>query len=203
AAMFFARRSLLDGFIRDTTREAWSDAFEEPHWLATIDLDGVEPFGFADGISQPEIDWGQERDPAESRLDYGNVAALGEFLLGYRNEYAKYTDRPLLDPSPASAGLPAAEDTPGKKDFARNGTFLVLRTLRQDVEAFWRFVHDQAGGDDAAAEALAAAFVGRTKKGDPLVPLLDRPIPGVKPSKGRQNQFTYEDDPDGIRCPIG
>ncbi len=35
------------------------------------------------------------------RLDYSNIAALGEFLLGYPNEYNKYTERPLLDPDAA------------------------------------------------------------------------------------------------------
>ena len=202
-AMFFAKRSLLDGFIRDTTREAWNDAFETPTWLRTSDLDGVEPFGFADGISQPEIDWTQERDPAHSRIDYGNVAALGEFVLGYRNEYGKYTDRPLLDPTPASAGLPAAEDASAKKDLGRNGTFLVIRQLRQDVRAFWQFVYAQAGGDAPAADRLAAAFVGRTKDGDPLVPASSHPIVGIKAGKGKQNQFTYDGDPHGVRCPIG
>jgi Dyp-type peroxidase family len=201
--MFFAKQPLLDDFIRDTTREPWSDAFETLTSLATSNLDGVEPFGFVDGISQPEVDWGEERDPSQSRLDYGNVAALGEFLLGYRNEYGKYTDRPLLDPTPANAGLPDAEDAPGKKDLGKNGTYLVFRQLRQNVEEFWKFVYEQAGGDEAAADALAAAFVGRSKNGDPLVPLSDRPIPGIKPGKGRQNQFTYDGDPNGVRCPIG
>jgi Dyp-type peroxidase family len=202
-AMFFAKRPLLDGFIRDTTREGWSEAFETQTWLATSDLDGVEPFGFTDGISQPEIDWQQERDPAEGRLDYGNVAALGEFLLGYRNEYGKYSDRPLLDAAPTNDGLPEAEDAPGKRDFGRNGTFVVLRQLRQDVRAFWRFAYEQAGGDAARADGVAAALVGRTKNGDPLVPLADQPIVGIKAGKGRQNLFTYDGDPRGVRCPIG
>ena len=69
-------------------------------WLYTADLDGIEPFGFADGISQPKVDWEQQRNMLKGQIDYGNVVALGEFLLGYRNEYGKYTDRPLIDPMP-------------------------------------------------------------------------------------------------------
>ena len=37
-----------------------------------------------------------------SQIDYSNVVALGEFLLGYPNEYNKYTDRPLIDPDPVN-----------------------------------------------------------------------------------------------------
>ena len=58
-----------------------------------------EPFGFTDGISQPELDWRQERRTGVTELTYGNRVALGEFLLGYRNEYGNFTDRPLLDPA--------------------------------------------------------------------------------------------------------
>jgi deferrochelatase/peroxidase EfeB len=203
--MFFAKQGSLDALVETTTRGHWNAAFETPRWLRTANLDGVEPFGFADGMSQPEVDWKQERDPSKGRLDYSNVVALGEFLLGYRNEYGKYTDRPILDAGPATAGLPPAADAPDKKDLGRNGTYLVFRQLRQDVRGFWRFVNGQAGGDPAAAETLAAAFVGRTRAGEPLVRIRPQPIPGVGPDADqvRLNQFTYEDDASGARCPFG
>src|SRR5262249_19593204 len=78
-----------------------------------------------------------------------------------------------------------------------------IRQLRQDVRAFWQFAYAQAGGDAAAADRLAAAFVGRTKEGDPLVPPANHPIAGIKIGKGKQNQFTFDGDPHGVRCPIG
>ena len=93
----------------------WSAAFEEMRWLGTEDLDGVEPFGFTDGISQPELDWDRQRDVNRPQIDYTNVVALGEFLLGYRNEYDKYTDRPLLDADATTAGLLNAEDAPERR----------------------------------------------------------------------------------------
>src|SRR5439155_8852783 len=139
--------------------------FEAPHWLYTGSLGRTEPFGFADGISQPTPDWFQERDVSSGRMDFSNIVALGEFLLGYRNEYDKYTDRPLLDADATTADLVPAEEAPEKKDLGRNGTYLVIRQLRQDVRAFWRFFSEQAGGDFAAAEKLAAACVGRTTAG--------------------------------------
>jgi hypothetical protein len=33
-------------------------------------MDGVEPFGFADGISQPKIDWEQKRQAAHAEFEY-------------------------------------------------------------------------------------------------------------------------------------
>ena len=139
--------------------------------LKTADLDGIEPFGFTDGISQPQIDWARQRDPTRPQIDYTNVVALGEFLLGYPNEYNKYTERPLLDPDPATANLLPAEDEPEKKELGRNGTYLVMRDLQQDVRAFWQFVSQQTAGNVATGEKLAAAMVGRTRAGDPLVPI--------------------------------
>ena len=206
--MFFARPERFDAFLQALTGDAWRAAFGEPHWLATENLDGVEPFGFADGISQPQIDWQQHdwrQQQAGDHYEYSNVIALGEFLLGYRNEYGKITDRPLLDPGAASADLPPALDAPEKKDLGRNGSYLVMRQLEQDVRGFWQFVHQAAGDDAAAAQTLAAAMVGRTRAGDPLVPVRQQPIPGTgpDPEQIRLNQFTYDPDPAGARCPFG
>ena len=204
--MFFAESGRLQALIQESRGSAWNAAFEEKRWLGTADLDGVEPFGFADGISQPQIDWEQQRDVTRPQLDYGNVVAVGEFLLGYPNEYNKYTDRPLIYADSASATkLLPAEDAPGKKDIGRNGTYLVMRQLRQNVRSFWQFLNQQAGGDFAMAERLATAFVGRNRAGDPLVPMQEKPIPGIgpDPEQIRLNQFTYAKDPMGAGCPFG
>jgi deferrochelatase/peroxidase EfeB len=203
--MFFAEPTGLARFIQDSKGNTWSSAFDELRWLGTADLDGVEPFGFADGISQPELDWKQQRHVVSPQIDYSNVVALGEFLLGYPNEYHKYTNRPLIDADSASRGLLNAEDAPQKKDVGRNGTYLVMRQLRQDVRGLWQFVHREANGNTSEAEKLAEAFVGRTRKGSPLVPPQEQPIPGVGPDPDEvcQNQFTFDKDPMGVRCPFG
>jgi Dyp-type peroxidase family len=201
--MLFAGPGGLDALVREVTSGAWSQAFELLRWLGTGDLDEHEPFGFADGISQPQIDWVQQRKASGGQ--YSNVVALGEFLLGYSNEYSKYTDRPLVDADAASAGLLPALDAPEKKDVGRNGSYLVVRHLRQDVRGFWRFIYQQANGDPARADKLAAAMVGRTKAGDPLVPIQEEAIPGIgsEPKEVRQNRFTYDKDPAGVGCPFG
>ena len=205
--MFFAEPhdGGVEALMGRTMGSSWVEAFTIVRRLGTENLDGVEPFGFADGISQPEIDWNEQRDVTAPVLDYSNVVALGEFLLGYKNEYQKYTERPLLDPSPATESLLPAQDAPQKKDLGRNGTYLVMRQLRQDVRAFWQFVMNASGANAAAADRLAAAFVGRERDGSPLVSAQSRTIPGIGTDGDsiRLNQFTFDGDPSGVACPFG
>ena len=201
--MFFAEPDRFDSFVQTTKGNSWADGFEELKTLGTSNLDGDEPFGFADGISQPQIDWEEQLQRPCVQLDYTNNVALGEFLLGYRNEYGKITDRPLLDPDPATARLFDAENAPAKKDLGRNGTYLVMRQLEQNVRDFWKFLYEQTGGNLAQAAQLGAKMVGRTRGGDPLVPIQDQTIPGIEPPTAKQNQFTYDGDPMGARCPFG
>ena len=189
--MLFAKPGELGALVARTCDEAWQGAFDELRRLGTADLDGEEPFGFKDGISQPTVDWEQQRDPSSSRHQYRKEVALGEFLLGYRNEYGKYTDRPLVGADASSGGLPVAEDAPDKRDVGRNGTYLVMRQLRQDVRGFWQHLSREAGGDEKAADALAARLVGRTRKGDPLS------------REQRANDFTFDNDRAGLVCPVG
>src|SRR5204862_8034038 len=158
--MFFAEPDEFDSFVQSTKGNFWGDALEELKTLGTSNLDGDEPFGFADGISQPQLDWDQQRQTPCTQLEYTNVVALGEFLLGYRNEYGKITDRPLLERDAANAELLEAIDLAAKKDLGRNGTYLVLRQLEQDVRKFWRFLHEQAGGNLTEAGKLGAKMVG-------------------------------------------
>jgi len=169
--------------------------FELLQRLGTSDMGGREPFGFTDGISQPQLDWGLTQPASDrSQLEYTNLSCLGEFLLGYPNEYGLYTPRPLLDPSRDARGLlPRAPEEPELADLGRNGSYLVVRQLRQDVSGFWRALDAFAGGNAAERERLAAAMVGRTRPGQPI----------VDPSAANQNDFTYGADPEGIRCPLG
>jgi deferrochelatase/peroxidase EfeB len=176
------------------------------HRLPTTDMGGMEPFGFIDGVSQPRIDWSGERVPGTSAdLEYGNLLTAGEFLLGHRSEYGRYTDRPLLDPAqPGAASLVVAEDDPARRDLGRNGSYLVMRELAQDVRGFWRFIAAQAVHDGDRI-ALAEAMVGRLMSGDALAPTRGQPIRGVGPNELdiARNQFTYDEDRDGLRCPFG
>jgi len=203
--MLFAMPSKLEQWRRTVEDSAWDRAFELIGCLDTSNLGGHEQFGFKDGISQPEIDWKDELNVNSDEITYRNLIAAGEFLLGYPNEYGKYTDRPLIDANdPAATELPTAEDTPAKKDVGRNGTYVVIRTMEQDVRGFWKFLDGEARSVPAARQQLAQSMVGRTLDGQPLAQLSTVPIRGISSSsKDDSNRFLFDQDPVGTRCPLG
>jgi Dyp-type peroxidase family len=166
-----------------------------------------EPFGFVDGISQPQVDWDAREPSSGTRVtrEYRNLIAAGEFLLGYENEYALCTQRPLVDPAfdPENI-LPTAADCPSKRDLGRNGSYLVFRQLEQDVAGFWHFVRENSPADGGIG--LAEAMVGRRlATGDPLISVSGTAIPRVDrdPGRIRQNGFLFDSDPNGLSCPFG
>ncbi len=168
--------------------------------LDTAELDDFEHFGFRDAISQPVVEGLSRTGPA------ANTIKAGEFVLGYPNEYGLYTDRPLIDPAADPRGLlPPDPGGSGARDLGRNGTYLVLRQLRQDVRGFWQFIdhataRPDGSSDPAARTWLAAKMVGRWPGGAPLVLRPD----ADDPSQADANDFGYaREDPYGVRCPIG
>lgn len=213
--MLFAEPNGLANWRQSIQGPEWRDAFEEITCLETSNLGGREQFGFIDGINQPVIDWQQTRTVPINRdqLTYGNVVSLGEFLLGYTNEYGRYTDRPLLAPGEQSAQiLFDAADQPGKKDLGKNGTYLVFRQLEQDVRGFWKYVEREKEPAQESGDELAATLVGRRlQDGAPLAALQADPIEGVgatgtaaaREKDARLNQFTFDSDPNGAACPFG
>ena len=204
--MLYAKRGGLPAMRHSVESPPWQRGFAVLAALDTADLGRREPFGFADGISQPQLDWiGERRPGTDADLAYTNLIAAGEFLLGYPNEYGLYTERPLLDHAlDPDNRLPAAEEDPTRRDLGRNGTYLVLRQLHQDVEGFWHFLRAQAG-DGSSQLRLAEAMVGRAMDGSPLLHAEEAEIPGVGPDEEDRaaNGFTYGADPDGLRCPLG
>jgi len=201
---------VLVALFRKDSAAAWPSEIEHDDFrrgftmvetLETSDMGPKEPFGFDDGLSQPSVDWKQEREPGTpDDLEYGNLIAAGEFLLGYKNEYGLYADRPVLDPAVNGASeLTPADESPARRDLGRNGSYLVFRELRQDVRAFWRYAKEK-GGDDAIA--LAERMVGRRLGGNPMIGST-HPIAGIKPEDVEKNGFTFEGDRYGAKCPIG
>jgi Dyp-type peroxidase family len=152
----------------------------------------AEHFGFADGISQPVLESSRQAEalsPAERRMQ---IVPDGEFVLGYKNIYGEVTSVPFLS------------DAPSREPFGQNGTYLVMRELRQHVASFWNYFREQAGSIPGApaAELLAAKAVGRWPGGAPVVLWPDGPDPG--PAQSAENAFGFRElDPWGERCPRG
>ncbi len=198
--MLYASSRGLADWIAEIRNDSFESAFEVLKQLDTAKLGPKEPFGFDDGISQPVIDWEDTLSTdLHERLAYTNRVKAGELLLGYVNEYGLYTDRPLLDPASVAGAdlLPPAEDKPALRDLGRNGSYLVMRQLAQDVREFWRHLDRAVGGDAELRENLASAMVGRRLDGTPLIAKSGRtPKPGG-------NDFSYDRDPDGHECPVG
>ena len=95
-------------------------------------------------------------------------------MLGYPNEYGLLTERPTLPPAADPHGM-LPRDVGGRPDLGRNGSYLVLRTLRQDASTRTTRSTDTSSRDAAgqsdprAARPLAAKIVGRWPSGAALV----------------------------------
>jgi deferrochelatase/peroxidase EfeB len=192
-----------------------------------LDAEGIahEHFGFADGISQP-VPFAPEvvtKDKREYPCDLLHGVPLGDVLLGYTNAHGEIPPGPVVaGPSRVGGTLQAVssgttqldliDGSAGLHDLGRNGTYLVVRELKQDVAAFWasmdreaQSLNDRAGATkaDAAkvdAEWLAARVVGRTIDGDLLCPAGHLPQKGGEPDNGA---LFFRDDRLGFGCPMG
>ena len=160
---------------------------------AAVVIDGKpttgEHFGYTDGFGNPEY-LGVERksQPGQGKLmPDGTWAPLatGELLLGYADEAGE---------------LPVA---PVPHILASNGTFMVYRKLHQNVASFRAFLDTQGALYGGGREKLAAKFIGRWRDGTPLELSPDEPDFPLTQDPKRSTNFTYGEDPDGVKCPLG
>ncbi len=171
-----------------------------------------EHFGFHDGIGDPVFE-GQYLNAAGELDATGNGAvdgdgkwrpiATGEFLLGYPDE---------------------AQETSGimmPLSFARNGTFLAYRKLKQRVKKWNDFIDEKAKefaivfgipNHDDAKQTLMAKMAGRWTDGVPVSAAstadewraFNRTYPEGSPERDKALvNFRYFEDPRGERCPMG
>lgn len=200
--MFFyaANSSILEGVYEQETSKWTTNGVSLLHQLPTHFLpEGKEHFGFKDGISQPFIaEFAKNPEPEQA-------VALGEFVLGYPNAYQQYPDTPLIPSSDDPRNiLPAHPVLKNEKDFGKNGSYLVVRQLSQDVPAFWQYMQQESKEYNQAGSKcpvkLAAKMVGRWPNGTPLVQSPEVALP----EKEIKNDFGYwEEDFEGFKCPVG
>ena len=111
-----------------------------------------EHFGFADGMSQPVPFGGNAADSVvfgdgrRCRSDPWHGVPLGEILFGHTNAHAEKAPGPLVpdDRVAREAELPQEGAPAGYLNFGLNGSYMVVRELRQYVAGFWQNLEDNA-----------------------------------------------------------
>lgn len=176
-----------------------------------LDQQGIarEHFGFADGISQPipfeqgAVVYGDGREVGK---DYWNGVPLGEILMGHMNGHNEIAQGPVVaDGLGDTNGLPPHPKGVGFRDLGRNGSYMVVRELKQDVYAFWQSMRaatahirerDPEGSAHVTTTWLAERVVGRDTHGNLLCPQ------GTIPVANNDVGF-WDNDRRGMGCPMG
>jgi Dyp-type peroxidase family len=149
----------------------------------------TEHFGYRDGIGDvefkgmpfPHVDGHGKLMPDGSWAPL----ATGEFLLGYPDESPEWPVAPM------------------PHTLARNGTFMAVRKLHQNVASFRKYLDENSKQYPGGKELLAAKFVGRWRDGTPLTISPEKPDANIANDEKSNNNFIYKDDLDGHRCPMG
>jgi len=179
--------------------------------LATLDgagfPGGLVHFGYRDSISQPRFMGVRE---VLNRPDRQPLVEIGAALLGYPT--------PIED---------VVFDVPKPEVLGFNGSFSAFRVLEQRVAAFEEFLTTSAAtilasslADevlpagiektwlppvsrlDAMRELVAAKVLGRWRNGVPIEMSPHTPTPQPPITEERLNDFAYQQDADGLVCPM-
>ena len=174
-----------------------------------------EHFGFTDGIGNPYFEGcgnSLSRLPGRGKLmrdGSWQALATGEFVLGHIDEAQEYP--------------PAPEP----KLLARNGTYMVFRKLHENVDTFNAYIDNLSDNFNGSRDMLMAKMSGRwPDNGAPLTlaandeekSALDAKMASLelrvkdgdksaieerKMIRSRWINFTFDEDVDGSRCPVG
>ena len=191
-----------------------------------------EPFGFADGVSQPILRGTRRWITGENQI---HTVEPGEFILGYPDNHGYLplspavtamddarNILPAIDPTHSRTDLPHFNQSGANqdRDLGRNGSYFVIRQLEQHADAFDKYVKEtalkpgvilgappEANTPQRRAHWVGAKMIGRWKDGTSLVRFPHRPgtgWDGEYPQTQPDNGFLYgAEDPTGQACPFG
>ena len=203
--MFFAEPDQLDSFIQRSAaiRTGVKHSRRSFHLARAIST-AVEPFGFADGISQPQIDWEQQLERPCTQLGLYQRCRVGRVP-------TRLSQRVRKDNRSAFARVRCCHHR-----FAQRGGGAQRKKIWRETEPIW-----SSGNWNRTSEASGSFFMSK------LAEILRTPsnwarkwsavreqaILWCRSSQSRfpariqrtvtQNQFTYESDPVGALCPFG
>ncbi|MEU0087608.1 Dyp-type peroxidase [Streptomyces sp. NPDC006274] len=166
--------------------------FEQDGQTLPGDRAGKEHFGFKDGVSEPAVEGFDEPDPKRPEWKKGSpgtrIIPAGEFVVGERTVSGKPSDLP---------------------EWAKNGSFHVVRRLGQDVPGWWAQIGARLKElkgmkvvpPEATTEWLAARMVGRWRSGTPVAkcPYADMPS---DPAAANDNEISFANDLEGEITPL-
>jgi Dyp-type peroxidase family len=173
-----------------------------------------EHFGFADALSQPlPYDSGGAVlvGGAPAPQDPVQGVPLGEFVIGYIDGHHEKAPGPVVaaDDRAQAAGLPASDQAEGFCDLGLNGSYLVVRELKQDVAAFWNSMEACAAAIRAqdpdrtiTGDWVAERVIGRNKDGHLLCPG-GAVLPACSDGEPDSSFVYYDRDPRAAGCPPG
>jgi Dyp-type peroxidase family len=185
---------------------------------------GREHFGFADGMSQPIPfeSLGTDANTGGSGVliagkaaarDHWHGVPLGDILLGHNNAHNEKAPGPVVAEDKAgkarASGLTPDGAPVGFFNLGLNGSYMVVRELRQNVAAFWKSLKAAADKINAhnpsakpvTADWLAERVIGRNIDGHLLCP---SGLLAADEFKLPQNAFGFKEiDPEGHGCPLG
>ncbi|HTO41844.1 MAG TPA: hypothetical protein VL026_12780 [Rhizomicrobium sp.] len=170
-------RTITEGFGHTVSRTT------QLHPIPANKRERIEPFGFIDGTSQPIIR-GTYRSLRNA--DPIHLVEPGEFILGYPDNRGNIPPGPTLSAldDPENRLPIRCDNTSGftdnvvelPREIGRNGSFLVIRQLEQDHDAFWAYCENEAArlrgrlGEPyrITPEFIGAKLVGRWPDGSSL-----------------------------------
>ncbi|MBW4548590.1 MAG: Dyp-type peroxidase [Symplocastrum torsivum CPER-KK1] len=171
-------------------------------------LTGYEPFGFRDGISQPGIRGRLSKNPEDfltlrENPDNQNQGKPGQNLLWPGEFVFGYPKQDPIDP------LKPGQIADAGPSWAKNGSFLVFRRLRQDIEGFRSFTHSVVAelskkiptSSGIKSEEIAAKLMGRWQSGAPILLSPKTDNAAIAEDESINNNFGFKQDVLGLICP--